>query len=110
MYLGTRLVNTGTLATQISVLVDAASPVTVNLNLREDVLIRVPLGQLGAGTHTIAAIHQGVEGNYFYFDFLEIAIPSTSLSTETTEAQLTAATDWDTLHSIALAPERTAWM
>ena len=110
LYLGTRLVNTGTLATQISVVVDAGSPVTVNLNLGEDVLIRVPFGQLGAGTHTITATHDGVAGNYFYFDFLEIAIPSTTLPTETTEAQLTAATDWDTLHSIALAPERTAWM
>ena len=32
------------------------------------------------------------------------------LPTETAEIKLAAATDWDTEHSLALAPERTAWM
>ena len=32
------------------------------------------------------------------------------MPTETAEIKLAAATDWDTLHSIALSPERTAWM
>ncbi len=110
LYLGTRLVASGLSATQVSVVVDAASPVVVNLNLGEDVLIRVPLGQLSAGTHTVAATQGGDNGTYFYFDFFEIAIPATTLPTETIEPKLTAATDWDTLHSQALAPERTAWM
>jgi hypothetical protein len=110
LYLGTRLVDAGTQTAQVSVSVDGGSPVTVNLNLGEDVLIRTLLGVLSSGTHTVTATHDGDNGTYFYFDFLEIAIPTTTLPAETTELKLTAATDWDTLHSQALAPERTAWM
>ncbi len=95
----------------ISIVVDAGSPFTVNLDVpSEDVLIRTLLGQLGPGTHTVTVTQAGANGTYFYFDFLEIAIPSTTLPTETTELSLAAATDWDTNHSLALAPERTAGM
>jgi hypothetical protein len=108
LYLGTRLLATGTL---ISIVVDAGGALSVNLNLPgEDVLIRTLLAQLGPGAHTVTATHVGDAGTYFYFDFLEIAIPSTTLPTETTEIKLAAATDWDTEHSLALAPERTAWI
>ena len=108
LYLGTRLLATGTL---ISVVVDSGSPVTVNVNVPgEDVLIRTLLGEFGSGTHTVTATHDGSAGTYFYFDFFEIVIPSTTLPTETTEIKLAAATDWDTNHSLALAPERTAGM
>ena len=108
LYLGTRLADSGTL---ISVVVDGGSAIAVNLNVPgEDVLIRTLLGQLASGTHTVTATHNGGSGTYFYFDFFEIAVPATMLPTETNEAKLTAATDWDTLHSQALAPERTAWM
>jgi hypothetical protein len=108
LYLGTRLVDPGTL---ISVVVDAGSPFTVNLNVpSEDVLIRTLLGQLSSGTHTVTVTQVGDTGTYFYFDFLEIAILSTTLPTETVELSLAAATDWDTNHSLALAPERTAGM
>ncbi len=108
LYLGTRLLATGTL---ISVVVDAGSPLSINLNLPgEDVLIRTLLGQLASGTHTVTATHVGDAGTDFYFDFLEIAIPSTSYPSETSETKLAAATDWDTNNSLALAPERTAWM
>ena len=66
---------------------------------------------LGAGTHSVKLTHAGPTGSYFYFDFIEIAIPTTSLPViNTIEPQLTLATDWDTDHSIALAPERTAWI
>jgi hypothetical protein len=83
----------------------------VNLNVpTEDVLIRKLLGQYGPGTHTVAATHVGTTGTYFYFDFLEIAVPNTTLPTERVETKLCFATDWDTEHSLALAPERTAWM
>jgi hypothetical protein len=108
LYLGTRLVDSGTV---ISIVVDAGSPFTVNLDVpSEDVLIRTLLGQLGSGAHTVTVTHDGAAGTYFYFDFLEIAIPSTTLPTETVELKLAAATDWDTNHSLALAPERTAGM
>ncbi len=51
----------------------------------------------------------GPTGDYFYFDFFEIAVPTQDLPTFPAEPKLTLATDWDTLHSISLAPERTAW-
>lgn len=108
LYLGTRLLATGTL---ISIVVDAGSPFTVNLNFPgEDVLVRNLLAQPGPGTHTVTLTHDGDAGADFYFDFLEIAIVATTLPTETTEVKLTAATDWDTEHSLVLAPERTAWI
>lgn len=108
LYLGTRLIAAGT---TVSIVVDGGTPVSVDLNVPgEDVLIRTLVGQLSAGTHSVTATHAGSSGDYFYFDFFEIAVPTTSLPTETSELKLTAATDWDTLHSQALAPERTAWM
>jgi hypothetical protein len=108
LYLGTRLIDPGTV---ISVVVDAGSPFTVNLDVpSEDVLIRTLLGQLSSGSHTVTVTQVGDTGTYFYFDFFEIAVLSTTLPTETTETKLAAATDWDTNHSLALAPERTAGM
>jgi hypothetical protein len=108
LYLGTRLIDPGTL---ISIVVDGGTPFTVNLNVpTEDVLIRTLLGQLSLGTHTVTVTQVGDTGTYFYFDFFEIAIVATTLPTETVEMTLAAATDWDTEHSLALAPERTAGM
>ncbi len=108
LFLGTRLASAGTL---ISVSVDGQTPTTVNLCVPgEDVLIRRPLGQCAAGNHSVTLTHAGNPGTYFYFDFLEIAIPTTTLPSESIEGKLSFATDWDTDHSIALAPERTAWM
>jgi hypothetical protein len=108
LYLGTRLAANGAL---ISIAIDAQAAFTVNLGVPgEDVLIRKSLGQFGPGNHTVALSHASDAGTYFYFDFLELAIPTTSLSSEDAESKLTLATDWDTDHSIALAPERTAWM
>jgi hypothetical protein len=107
LYLGTRLLAVGT---NISVVVDAGSPLSFNLNLPgEDVLIRTLLGQLNPGTHSLTVTHVGDAGTFFYFDFLEIAIPATTYPSETSETKLACATDWDTNNSLALAPERTAW-
>ena len=108
LYLGTRLLANGTV---ISFSVDGQSAVTINLNCPgEDVLVRKSLGQFGAGSHSVVVTHNGTTGTYFYFDFLELAIPTATLPVENTETKLTVATDWDTDHSIALAPERTAGM
>src|ERR1700677_1266727 len=108
LYLGTRLLDGGA---SISIVLDAGSPISVSLELAgEDVLIRTLLAQPAPGTHTVTVTHDGASGTAFYFDFLEMAIPSTDLPTETVELKLAAATDWDTEHSLALAPERTAWM
>jgi hypothetical protein len=108
LYLGTRLADTGA---PITVQVDGNAPVPVNLALDDDdVLVRVPLGQWGAGAHTVTATHAGSAGECLYFDFLEIAIPTTELPAAGTEWNTSLATDWDTEHSQALAPERTAWL
>ena len=108
LYLGTRFAANAAL---IAISVDGQSASQVNLNVPgEDVLIRRPLGQFGPGDHTVTVTHVGNPGTYFYVDFLEIAIPSTTTPTEEVETKLSLATDWDTDHSIALAPERTAWM
>jgi len=108
LYIGTRLIAAGT---QISIAVDGGSPLSVDLSVPgEDVLIRSLIGVFGAGSHTVTASHVGDSGTDFYFDFFELGIPATTLPTETAETTLAAATDWDTLHSQALAPERTAWM
>jgi hypothetical protein len=97
--------------TQVSIVVDEQAPTIVDLSMPgEDVLIRQPLGQCEAGNHTVTATHDGIPGTYFYFDFLEIALPDSTLPVENVETKLCFATDWDTEHSLALAPERTAWM
>ena len=49
----------GLLVTRITITVDAQTPLSINLNLGEDVLIRIPLGQLSSGSHTLTATHDG---------------------------------------------------
>jgi hypothetical protein len=106
LYLGTRLIANGAV---ILCSVDGQSATSANLNVPgEDVLIRTLLGQFETGSHSVTLTHNGNAGTYFYFDFLELAIPATTSPTESAETTLTVATDWDTNHSIALAPERTA--
>jgi hypothetical protein len=112
LYLGAELLDKGA---SLSVTVDGGAPMTPSLLLpSQDALVRVPLGQYGAGAHTVVAQHAGPDdsnGPYtFNFDFLEIAIPTSDLPELPANAQLSLATDWDTYHSICLAPERTAWM
>jgi hypothetical protein len=107
--LGTRRFPT---AAQLSVQVDRNPIQILSVALPgEDVLVRWDLGIMSGGTqHTVTITHTGSTGDPFYFDFLEIAIPTTELPTFPTDPQTTLATDWDTLHSQALAPERTAWL
>lgn len=108
LYLGTRKLATGTLA---GITVDGV-PTTESLTIAgEDVLARLPLGNLAGGVdHTVTVTHNGPTGSSLYFDFFEIAIPATNLPVVAADGKMTLATDWDTDHSIALAPERTAWM
>jgi hypothetical protein len=107
LYLGTRYTNTGA---RVSINVDGVSVATPSLQIdQEDVLIRYPLGEYGPGSHTLTLTHGTPDGGDLYFDFIELAVATTDLPVFTSEPRITAATDWDTEHSIALAPERTAW-
>src|ERR1035438_6678473 len=45
-----------------------------------------------------------------WLDFVELVAPTGQLPAFDSSPATTLATDWDTLHSIALAPERTAWL
>ena len=109
LYLGTRLVDNGG---QVAVQVDGSTPVTLDLSkAAEDVLVRLPIAALaGRVQHTVTVTHTGAAGTAVYFDFLEIAYASATLPDFAPVAQTTLATDWDTDHSLALAPERTAWL
>ena len=106
LYLGMRAAFSGGSA---EVKVDGQVVRTENLLLPgEDFLVRRLAGQYAAGSHTVQVTHNGAAGSYVYFDFVEIAQPTTDLPTYPTEWKVTMATDWDTDHSLALAPERTA--
>ena len=105
LYLGSRrAIGGGT----ITVKVDAQPDKVFNLNIvDEDFLLRLNLGPLGAGSHTVEATLTGA--GTFYFDFFELAAPAATVSAQPVTAQETLATDWDTDHSLALGPERVAW-
>ena len=106
LFLGTRRAQScGT----VQVNVDGLTQ-TINCNLSEDVLVRIALGDMEPGDHTVSLTYTGTAGDYFYFDFLEIVYPTQNLPDLPPNPQITLATDWDTDHSIALAPERTAWI
>ena len=109
LYLGTRYSDNGG---QVTVQVDGNPALIVNLKRSlEDVLLRVPLWQFsGQAQHTITLAHTGGAGTDVYFDFLEIAIPTADLPVFGACPTTALATDWDTLHSQAIAPERTAWL
>jgi hypothetical protein len=109
LYLGSRRAEgCGT----VSIQVDDDTPMVVDLHLAgEDTLVRVPLGERAGGApHSITVTHAGASGCGFYFDFFEIAIPTEALPKFAATPRTALATDWDTDHSLALAPERTAWM
>ena len=109
LLLGTRKADT---AGAICVQVDGGLAKTFDLHLpAEDFLVRIPLGTMsGQASHSVTVTHSGAAGTSVYFDFLEIAYPSTQLPDFAATNQLTLATDWDTDHSIALAAERTSWL
>jgi hypothetical protein len=108
LYLGSRYTfNSGT----ISVQVDSQPARTINLFIAgEDTLARIDLGPLGPGQHSVTARHTGASGVYFYFDFIEVAVPAAELPDFPATPVVNLATDWDTDHSLATPAERTAWM
>jgi hypothetical protein len=108
LYLGTRCTSNGAL---VSITVDGVAAGSANLLIPgEDVLIRFPVGVYAAGSHTIVATHGESAPTEFWFDFIEAAVPTATLPAFPDEPKITLATDWDTNNSLALAPERTAWL
>jgi hypothetical protein len=110
LYLGTRCT---TNATSVEITVDGVAVTGSPFSLAvagEDVLVRFPVGTFAAGAHTIVVTHAGASGEEFWLDFVEAAVAASTLPSFPNEPRLTLATDWDTDHSLALAPERTAWI
>ena len=107
LFLGTRRASSCGMA---QVIVDGGPVQNIDCKLSDDVLVRVGLGTLVAGQHSVSITFTGSSGEYFYFDFLEIAYPSETLPDQPISPAITLATDWDTDHSIALPAERTAWL
>src|SRR5690348_14610685 len=106
LYLGTRYVTDGS---TINVVIDGLPAQEISLIAPgEDVLVRVPLGTMMAGTHTMTV--RNVTSGRFFLDFLEIVYPSADLPEFDSQPVLSLATDWDTYHSQALPAERTAWL
>lgn len=108
LYLGTRATFNGG---SVRVVIDGVERGTENLLIPgEDVLQRRLLGEFEGGEHLVELIHVGLPGTHFYFDFLEIAYPTSELPVYPVHSRVALATDWDTDHSMAVAAERTAWM
>lgn len=112
LYLGTRIAFNGA---NVRVRVDGTTALTENLLIQgEDSLCRLKIGVYAPGSHSVEARHMGPDDPdhpfHFYFDFLEIAIEAEEIPTFPVVPKITLATDWDTDHSIALPPERTAWI
>jgi hypothetical protein len=110
LFLGSRLLTNGA---EILVSIDTQAPQSFKLALAgEDVLVRLPLGRMPAGAHTVVVTHNGPtsDDSPLYVDFLEICYPSASLPDFGGQSQLSLATDYDTYHSQPLPAERTAWI
>lgn len=105
LYLGSRTHAAGGNA---SVSVNGGPPQTQRLHVAgEDNLVRRFLQAMPAGNHEVQ-ITKAADGGTFYFDFLEIAQPETVFPALPGDSQLSLSTDWDTDHSLSIAPERTA--
>ncbi len=111
LFLGTRYLGEAGI---ISVTVDSDPAQTFDLYVpAEDFLARIDLGPRTAGPHTVTTALTGANAassyNTFYFDYVEEAIEAATVSAQPVRLTETLATDWDTDHSLALAPERVAW-
>jgi hypothetical protein len=97
-------------APRIVIVVDAIQRFEALTLRAEDVLVRLNLGNMNAGIHSVTIQHAGNHGEALYLDFIEMAVPTLELPVFPVDPIATLATDWDTDHSIPLAPERTAWL
>ena len=78
----------------------------------EDVLVRLPVAAVSGQTqHTVTITHAGDSRHGVVLRFSGDCLPERRrCRTSNGIPQTTLATDWDTDHSIAIAPERTAWL
>lgn len=108
VYIGTRR---GSNCAVLTATLDGVQFPPVDLNDgMEDFLVRLPAGTVQPGNHTLVIQHTGGPGTCLWLDFIDLAVPTGQLPTFEACPSMTLATDWDTNHSIALAPERTAWL
>lgn len=108
LYVGTRNTPNGGL---IEIWFDGVLKKTLNCRRPgEDFLQRLLVAEAAPGAHSVIMKKVDDDGTNVYFDFFEIAIPESALPAVLEQPSTTLATDWDTDHSIAVAPERTAWM
>ncbi|HWR49763.1 MAG TPA: hypothetical protein VN428_01560 [Bryobacteraceae bacterium] len=95
-------------AGEMEAVVDGVGAGTYDLRIpAEEVKARVRIGVFGPGTHSVML--RRISGS-LYLDFFEVVIEEAEVPDCVPDQKLTLATDWDTEHSLALAPERTAWM
>lgn len=111
LFLGSRY---GQNAGIISVVVDEEPALEFDLyRPGEDFVGRLDLGTFGPGTHTVVATlteqNPLSEGSLFYVDYFEETIDAATIDPQPVRVKETLATDWDTDHSLVLAPERVAW-
>jgi hypothetical protein len=108
VYIGTRR---GSNCAVLTASIDGVAAPAVNLSDGlEDSLVRLAAGTVQPGSHTVVVQHTGDPNTCLWLDFMELVVPVQQLPDFSSSPVTTLATDWDTLHSIALAPERTAWL
>jgi hypothetical protein len=109
LYLGVRCTDG---CAPVTVQVDGGPAFTVQTELAgEDISMRVPIGAMAAGAHTVTVTHAGTSAQAAWFDFLECAVLTTALPAFAATPKTTLATDWDTdAAQFGLAAERTAWL
>ena len=103
----------------VSVLLDNVSQADLNCSLGDDPAVvtrRRIASSVAAGAHTVILTLKPAPGGgspvpsgYFYFDFLESAVPADVPGPDVTYTGVTAAIDYDTDHSYKLPPARLLW-
>ncbi len=65
----------------VAISVNGQNAVTKPLQVHsEDLLVRLSIGEFPSGTYVTTITHLGPDGDSLYFDFLELAIPSSTLT------------------------------
>ncbi|MBI3697188.1 MAG: hypothetical protein HY238_20430, partial [Acidobacteria bacterium] len=114
VYLGTRLdYNCGIVEARL----DGGSPVQLNCyepaakarQVRRKVFSNVSAGQHSVEVRLTGTRNSSSQGYYYYFDFLECAVPSDVPDPPTTHTDVAVACDYGTDHTYKLSPQRLVW-